>query len=364
MITQITIQGYKSIKELDIELAPVNILLGSNGVGKSNFISIFSLLRNIYNRNFQNYVETKGGADSLLHFGKKHTQRIYLDICFGNIEFENNRNRFILTLEEAQDSLIIKSVDTAYLPISIWHEKHFEENVRESDFSSIRSGQAYYVNDYLRDFEVYHFHDTGDKSPMKGKCNIDDNYKLRRDGSNIAAFLYFLKERHPKHFLRIEKTVQSIAPFFDKFVLEPSRLNDSIIQLEWREKGFPDTYFNAYHLSDGTLRFICLATLLMQPNPPKTIIIDEPELGLHPVAINKLAALIRKVSDKTQVIVSTQSVNFIDNFEPEDIIVTDRQDNSSVFRRLASEELASWLEEYTLGDIWGKNIIGAQPYNN
>jgi len=362
MITQITIQGYKSIKELDIRLTPINILLGSNGVGKSNFISIFSLLRNVYNRNFQNYVETKGGADSLLHFGKKHTRKIHLDICFGTNNKDNNR--FILTLEEGQDSLIIKSVDTAFLPVSNWHEQNFEQNVKESNFSLIQRGQAYYVNDYLRDFEVYHFHDTSDSSPMKGKCNIDDNYKLKRDGSNIAAFLYFLKKKHLKHFTRIEKTVQSIAPFFEKFVLEPSRLNEKTIQLEWREKGFPETYFNAYHLSDGTLRFIALATLLMQPNPPKTIIIDEPELGLHPVAINKLAALIRKASEITQIIVSTQSINLVDNFEPEDIIVTDRKDNSSVFRRLSTKELEAWLEEYTLGDIWGKNIIGAQPYNS
>jgi len=272
MITQITIQGYKSIKELNIRLTQINILLGSNGVGKSNFISIFSLLRNVYNRNLQNYVETKGGADSLLHFGKKYTREIYLDICFGTVD--KDKNRFILTLEEGHDALIIKSVDTAFLPISIWHEQNFERNVKESNFSLMRGGQAYWVNDYLRDFEVYHFHDTSDSSPMKGKCNIDDNYKLKRDGSNIAAFLYFLKKKYFKHYSRIEKTVQSIAPFFEKFVLEPSRLNENTIQLEWREKGFPETYFNAYHLSDGTLRFIGLATLLMQPDPPKTIIID------------------------------------------------------------------------------------------
>lgn len=361
MITRITIQGYKSIKELDIRLSPINILLGSNGVGKSNFISIFSLLRNIYNRNFQNYVETKGGADSILHFGKKHTRQIYLDICFGSVN--HDKNRFLLELEEAQDSLIIKSVDTAFMPVSVWHEQNFEQNVKESNFSSIHRGQAYYVNDYLQEFEVYHFHDTSDTSPMKGKCNINDNNKLKRDGSNIAAFLYFLKNKHPKHFIRIEKTVQSIAPFFEKFVLEPSRLNENFIQLEWRENGFPDSYFNAYHLSDGTLRFICLTTLLMQPKSPKTIIIDEPELGLHPVAINKLAALIRKASETTQIIVSTQSINFIDNFEPEDIIVVDRKENSSVFRRYNTKELEGWLEEFTLGDIWGKNIIGAQPYN-
>lgn len=360
MITRLKIEGYKSIKKLDIRLKPVNVLLGSNGVGKSNFISLFSLLRNIYQMNFQNYVEVKGGADSLLHFGKKHTDEIEIDICFGDID--NDKNRFIINLEEAQDSLLIHSVDTAFYN-GRWHDNHFESNVRESNFANIHNRQAFYVNDYLQEFDVYHFHDTGDKSPMKGRCNIDDNRKLNSNGSNIAAFLYYLKQKQPKHFKRIEMTIKSIAPFFDHFVLEPSRLNEEKIQLEWKEKGFPDAYFNAYHLSDGTLRFICLATLLMQPNPPKTIIIDEPELGLHPVAINKLTALIRKLSAKTQVIVSTQSVNFIDNFDPEDVIVTDRKDNSSTFRRLDSSELSDWIEEYSLGDMWGKNLFGAQPFS-
>jgi len=348
MITRLKIEAYKSIKSLDIKLEPINILLGSNGVGKSNFISLFSLLKNIYNRNFQNYVEVKGGADSFLHFGKKHSQEINIDICFGNED--EDKNRFILNLEEAQDSLIIESVDTSFFMYK-WCDHHFESNVRESNFANINTSQAYYVNDYLQEFDVYHFHDTGDKSPMKGKCNVDDNHKLSSNGSNIAAFLYYLKEKEPKHFKRIEMTIRSIAPFFDEFRLHPTRLNEEKIQLEWREKGFPDAYFNAYHLSDGTLRFICLATLLMQPNPPKTIIIDEPELGLHPVAINKLSALIRKVSAKTQVIVSTQSVSLIDNFQPEDIIVTDRKDSSSTFKRLDSSELSEWLQEYILTNI-------------
>ncbi len=363
MITRLQLSGYKSIKNLDIRLESINILLGSNGVGKSNFISLFSLLRNLYQANFQNYVEIKGGADSILHFGKKYTNNIKLDICFGTDLKDNNS--FIVEFEAAQDNLNIKSIDTSYFESRYekWHPKNFERNVKESNFANISYGQAFYVNEYLQEFDVYHFHDTGDQSPMKAKCNVDDNYILNRNGSNLAAFLYFLQEKHSKHFKRIEMTIRSIAPFFDRFVLKPSRLNEQYIQLEWKEKGFPDAYFNAYHLSDGTLRFICLAALLMQPEPPKTIIIDEPELGLHPVAVNKLASLIRKVSNKSQVIVSTQSINLIDNFEPENIIVTDRKDNSSTFRRLGSDELSSWLNDYTLGDIWGKNVFGAQPYN-
>ena len=362
MINQIKIEGYKSIKKQDVELGPINILIGGNGVGKSNFISIFSLIRNIYEKNLSGYVLNKGGADSFLYFGKKVTENIKFEFTFG-VNVNDPKNKFLVVLEEAQDTLFIKSIDTAFCSYNTWHYTPYEKNVRESNFSNINSGQAFWVNDLLKAFDVYHFHDTGDKSPMKGKSNIDDNRILKKDGSNIAAFLYYLKEKHNKHFYRIEKMIQSVAPFFDKFILEPNKQSENQIQLEWREKGFIDTYFNAYHLSDGTLRFICLATLLLQPNPPKTIIIDEPELGLHPYAINKLAGLIRKVSNEVQLIISTQSTNLLDNFEPKDIIVADRKSNETVFTRLENnDQLASWLHDYTLGDVWGKNIIGGQPF--
>lgn len=362
MITKIEISGYKSIKALTLDLKPINILLGGNGVGKSNFISIFSLIRNIYNGNLQNYVQSKGGVNSLLHFGKRYTSEMSFDIYFKSLD--GHENKFILDLEAGQNNLFIRTTRTTYKWKGNWgREQEFEANVLESDFKNIKSGQAFWVNDRLKEFDVYHFHDTSDTSPMKDLGDISDNRSLRRDGSNLAAFLYYLQQIHPKHFKRIELLIKSIAPFFGKFVLEPNRLNEETIQLRWEEQGFPDTNFNAYHLSDGTLRFICLATLLMQPDPPQTIIIDEPELGLHPVAINKLASLIRKISETTQVILSTQSINLIDNFDVEDIIISNRENNQSVFKRLNRDDLKIWLDEYTLGDLWGQNKIGGQSYS-
>ena len=166
---------------------------------------------------------------------------------------------------------------------------------------------------------------------------MDHNVSLKNNGANIAAFLYYLKEKHPKHFTRIEKAVASVSPFFEGFCLMPNRLNEQLIQLEWKQKGAVDTR-NRHHHHIG-----------------RTII---EELGLHPVAVNKLAALIKKASREAQIIISTQSVNLVDNFEPEDIIVVDRKDNATVFNRLDSENLAHWLEDYSLGEIWEKNVIG------
>lgn len=359
MITRLDIKGYKSIRDQVVELAPVNVLIGGNGVGKSNFISLFSLVRNLYEQNLQNYVARKGGADAFLHRGSKQTQEIYLDFYFGD-NVDNPYNRFIIDLVERGDTLLIEKTQTAFKP-GDWHYQTFDRNVLESGFKNTARGQAYYVNDWLKEFEVFHFHDTGDLSPMKKKCNIEDNRKLKSDGSNLAAYLYLLQQKHPRQFKIIEMTIASIAPFFDGFMLEPSRLNEDMIELRWREKGMLDSYFNAGHLSDGTLRFIALATLLLQPEPPRIIIIDEPELGLHPFAISKLAALMRKASAKSQLIVSTQSVNFVDNFAPEDILTVDRVGGDSVFKRLDSERLQSWLEEYSLGELWEKNVIDGQP---
>jgi predicted ATPase len=155
-------------------------------------------------------------------------------------------------------------------------------------------------------------------------------------------------------------TIRSIAPFFDRFRLAPSQLDTNQINLEWKERG-SDLYMDAYSLSDGSLRFMALTTLLMQPHPPKTIIIDEPELGLHPMAINKLAGLMKKASIHSQLIVSTQSVGLVSNFEPEDIITVDRKDGQSVFERLDNETLQNWLEDFSLGELWNKNVIGGQP---
>lgn len=359
MISRLDIQGYKSIKNQSVELRNINVLIGGNGIGKSNFISAFELMRNIYKQNLQNYVITKNGANSLLYLGSKNTSEINIELSFDN---NDASNKYIVNLEESQNSLYIKSSQIAYLEGEGWKFKDYDANKFEATLIDKRDREAKNVASLMESFEIYHFHDTGDTSPLKRPSNVNDNKYLRPDGSNIASFLYYLQQVHHKNFVRIERTVASVSPFFRGFNLSPNRLNNEIISLEWLQEGAGDNYFNAYQLSDGTLRFICLTTLLMQPNPPKTIIIDEPELGLHPSAINKLAALIEKASVNSQIILSTQSVNLVDNFEPKDIIVVDRINNASSFRHLNEEELTDWLEDYSLGQVWEKNIIGGQPF--
>lgn len=364
MINYIHIDGYKSIKEAHFLLDPINVLIGSNGVGKSNFISFFKMVNNIYEERLENFSIRKG-AETFLHFGSKNTKEIK-----GRLEFDNT-NAYGFTVQPTESNSLILADETVFFnsekgsQFSVkgtWYTKNISKNSKESKLRSAKGSIPTYVNRYLSSFKIYHFHDTSDASPLRTAADINDNIGLREDGANLAAFLYLLQERYEKHFKRIEYVIKSVAPYFERFQLQPDRLNENRINLEWTEINHPDILFNASHFSDGTLRFIALATLLMQPNMPQIIIIDEPELGLHPVAINTLAGLIKKASAKSQIIISTQSVNLVGNFEPENIITVDRVDGQSVFNRLENENLESWLSDFTLGDLWLKNIIKGQPY--
>ena len=228
--------------------------------------------------------------------------------------------------------------------------------------SGIQSNIASFVVPAIKSWIVYHFHDTSDSAPMKQSCLLNDNGWLRPDGSNLAAYLYRLHEQFPEYYCQIVDTVRLVAPFFADFQLRPNPLDPNSIQLEWKEKG-SDFPFLGHHLSDGTLRFICLTTVLLQPDElmPATLLFDEPELGLHPYAIELLGALMKKTSLHHQLIVSTQSTELLNQFEASNLIVVDRENGQSTFKRLNSDELEEWLKDYSLGDLWKRNVFGGRP---
>ncbi|MEZ4773016.1 MAG: AAA family ATPase [Bacteroidia bacterium] len=357
MIERIEIRNFKSIQKLDLRLNPVNILIGANGAGKSNFIDFFQLVNKIYEGKLKLYSEQKG-ANNLLYRGIKHSSYI-----MGLLDFDNT-NAYKFIVKPGNDDVLYISEEGDFFNKDEDDSKNYNSNwhwhLAEPPYRYDSENRAWYVKNYLKSFRVYHFHDTSDTSPMKVSSQIDDNDFLRENGGNLASFLYYLQQKHQAIFKRIEMAVRSIAPFFERFDLKPRRINPDQIKLEWKERD-SDMYLDAHNFSDGTLRFIALATLLMQPDPPKTILIDEPELGLHPVAVHKLGSLIQKASATCQVIVSTQSIELVNNFLPEDIITVDRSNGQSVFRRLEKDSLEHWLETFSLGDIWQKNIIGGQP---
>ena len=358
-LDRIRLEGFKSIRETEMELRLLNILIGANGAGKSNFISAFRMLNQLVERHLQSFVGKAGGADALLHFGHRTTDRINVELTFGVNAFK------CVLVPSARDTLIFDE-EVCLFERENFTQPHFENlggGHRESKLEEFaRFPVVFYVLKIMRDWRVYHFHDTSDSAKVKKTGDINDNETLRADASNLAAFLYRLRESHAAHYKKIVQTIRLAAPFFDDFILRPSGLNPDKIRLEWKEKD-SDVYMNASALSDGTLRFMCLTTLLMQPAEllPSTILIDEPELGLHPYAIGLLAGMLQSTATKTQIIVSTQSVPLVNQFTPEDLVVVDREEGQSVFKRLDARDLSGWLEEYGLGELWEKNVIGGRP---
>ena len=352
-INTIWIEGYRSIAAIKgLKLRSINVLIGANGSGKSNFLGALKLFRLavLDGREVSDHIARRGGAGRLLHFGSKTTPKIQFAVSY------RDKKRIFATelLQGADDQLHAGTLTTVTeLPADF---------AGASEVRPEREPNWEFLRDRVSGWRFYHFHDAGAKSPMKTTADVHDNRQLRADGSNLAAFLFLLSKKHCNAYAQIRQTVQLAAPFFDDFVLQPSKLNEEKILLEWRHRG-SDAYFNASSLSDGSLRFIALATLLLQPESlrPSVILLDEPELGLHPYAITLLASLLKQASHASQIIVATQSSLLLDHFEPEDVLVAERSNGATKLRRLESGTLTKWLEDYSLGQLWEKNEFGGRP---
>jgi predicted ATPase len=360
-LEKLTITNFKSIREQELALGRLNVFIGGNGAGKSNLIEAFRFLRELVNQNLAAYTGIKGGADSLLYFGRKRSPEMSFFLEFGQ---GDTANAYRVRLLGTEDDGFVISEETAF-----YHERNkYPQPYRRpvssfSKESKLRSVDHICERQVMRDldsYRVYHFHDTSDTAAVKGAGDVEDNRYLRPQAENLAAFLYWLQQRQPDYFANIQDTVRQIAPFFEEFRLSPSKLNESKIRLEWKEKG-SEAYFNASSLSDGTLRFLCLTTLLLQPQLPAVVLLDEPELGLHPAAVTLLADLLSSAATRTQVLVATQSVTLVNQFEPESVWAVDREDNQSVFRHLIRQDMTAWLNDYGLGELWEKNVLGARP---
>lgn len=354
-ISRLVLRGYKSIAECDLKLGRLNLLIGANGAGKSNLIGFFRLINRILDRQLQTAVGLAGGPDALLHYGRKKTEELQAELYFGD-------NGYRFKLRPTQDNRMLFSHE------ALWWKKHGEWHSASGHFESY-AGSAKgktliyeYVIPPMRSWRLYHFHDTSGSALVKQVHNINDNERLRDDARNLAAFLLRLKNHHDENYQRIVKAIRLVAPFFGNFHLRPTVDNEGSIQLEWTEAG-QDEPFPASALSDGTLRFICLAVVLLQPQAfmPKAVLIDEPELGLHPFAIQVLAGLMKSAAQQHQLIVSTQSVELVNEFDAEDLIVVDKRAGASVFHRPDADALSEWLAEYSLGDLWKKNLLGGRP---
>jgi len=353
-LRSVVVEGFTSIRSAALELNDMNLLVGANGAGKSNLIRALSVLGRIVDRELALFVGLSGGANALLSADPTSSRRIHLEV-------KSDVGGYSAELVPAAEDTLIFADET------IWRDDtgvtaEMGQGHRESLLTvpePLWGPEAAALVETLRGCRVFHFHDTSRDAPVKRSGYISDNLSLRSDAENLAAVLLRLQDGDPGRYRRIVRTIKQVAPFFRDFVLKPE-LAAERVQLRWRQEG-SDTVLPADALSDGTLRFICLATLLGQPELPGLIVLDEPELGLHPFAIVQLAGMLRAASQESQVLLATQSVTLMNQFELNDLIVVERRNGASAFERPDADRLHEWLEEYSLGELWEKNLLGGRP---
>ena len=362
-LKRIKIQGFRSIEMMELQLRPINICIGANGAGKSNLIAFFKLINELMGGRLQQYIATTGRATGNLHFGPRLTPQFEAQMEF---EADKGTDAYRIRLfHAAGDSLVFAE------EVASFHQEgytkprqvvlgagHQEGKIVEADDPVART-----VRHFLNHCRVYHFHDTSQTARIRQYSYVEDHRWLMPDAANLAAVLYKLKSNNEAVYRRIVRNVTQVAPFFVDFDLEPTGRSRTDIILNWRHRE-SDLVFGPHQLSDGTLRAICLIALLQQPKDdlPFLIVVDEPELGLHPHALGLIASLFQAASEHAQVLVSTQSSTFVDAFDPEDIVVVERNGEATTFTRPDVDQLGKWLEDYSLGEIWEKNVIGGGPH--
>ena len=374
-IESLHVEGFRTLADFKIDDLPcATMLIGANGSGKSNLLRFVEMLATTINDyRLNNFVQRHGGAGDQLFGSNKTSKRIRAQIGvrteWGQSDYRfalaySQPDRFIFDYEAyrfTQDGCDAKRP---------WQEignGHTEAKIIEAAQSAgsgggnIRTAKA--LARLFRRCEVYQFHDTSFYSPFKTTCDPTENAYLRSDGSNLAAVLLRLERENPRRFKSICSFIQRIVPNFDRFQIEE---DNTPFLLQWRVKGMDKT-IGAHLTSDGSLRFFALATLLNLPPEmlPDVLLLDEPELGLHPAAVVLVGHMIKVAARERQVIVATQSPQLVDVFGLDEIFVLELENGRTGFHRYDKGKYFEWLkehwlDEYSTGELWEKNLIGGR----
>ena len=361
-IESLHVKGFRSLADVQLDEIPnPMVLLGANGAGKSNVLRFVQLLQALAGRRLGEFVRRRGGADDQLFGGHQSTNRIEAKV---SSRTDLGTHTYAVTLEgtEAGD---LSFVNEEFTPCAAEAgEPDCGQPNRESGFvlmACSKSGddRSKAAVDLLRDTMVYQFHDTSSASPIKTRWDAEDNHRLLEHGGNLAPVLVHLRRNDLPKYEMICRHIRRVLPEFDGFEIEAD-YGKAI--LRWRAKTTKQT-MGAHLTSDGSLRAFCLITLLNLPSEllPSIVLLDEPELGLHPFAVSLVSHMVKVLARERQVIVATQSPYFVDAFSLEEIVVLTMRDGKTEAKRFADGDFSHWLDEHSTGELWWKNLLGGYP---
>ncbi len=372
---------------LEIAIGSLNVLVGANGSGKSNLIEVLNLIRNTP-KDFAGEIGDGGGVAEYLWQGKPKSKRVLAVITVNSLPagvlkplnysltFTRDSAHVKIVDERIQNRLPDKGHDKPYLYFDFNHGrpvlnvagssrslKREEVDPQRSILSQRQDPDQYpevtYLGKFFTSFRLYRNWEFGPDSSIRDLYSASQkNDYLEEDISNLGLMLNRLRS--------LPETSSSLIDYLKLFysgaedVLTP--IQGGLIDLRIQESG--GISIPASRLSDGTLRWLSLLAILLNPAPPPVVCIEEPELGLHPDMIGPLADLLRSASEKMQLFVTTHSADLIDALSdtPEAVIVCDKVNGETRLRRLEKKELSSWLDTYTLGQLWRSGEFGGNRW--
>lgn len=369
-IESVQIEGFRSLREVTFRPNPgVTVLVGPNGAGKSNLLHFFHLLRSMVPlQRLGRFVAFEGGANDQLFHGRHRTPEMKGEISIrtgaGRNEYaftlnRGRRDQFFFAEERYRFSHPEDGADVEWRHLGSGHDETRLLEAAQPSEDARHRGAARTITDFLQAVTSYQFQDTSKNSPFTNRCHVTDSFRLWPNGGNLAAVLYRMQREDERRYEELCGQIGWIFPVFERFAIEEE--NEYVI-LRWRARN-SDQIIGAHLTSDGALRFFALMALLILPSTqlPNVILLDEPELGLHPEAIALVAGMIRSLATERQIVIATQSPLLVDEFGLEDLRVLDLKDGETVMKSVNPDEYRVWLDDYGAGGLWMTNLLGGNP---
>ena len=378
---RITIEGYRRLFNVQVYMRdrPLTVMIGANGVGKTSLLEIFSLLAASANAQLANKISELGGLPDIITRDRTNSITISLSMSvpgYAPLDYQLEVALKGFTYEIALETLTennplvlepFKHIDSRGLDVKYFNTEdgvllrpNWDHNPLETSLAQVP--KMYQEPENLRkrlaSCTFYGALNVAPKSPVRLPQSMRPTSLPGANGEDLVSCLYYLRETDPERFEIIEDTLTAAFPDFERLGFPP--VAAGTITMTWKDKNFSKPIY-MHQLSEGTLRFIWLITLLQSPGLTAVTLIDEPEVSLHPELLRLLADMMREASQKTQLIVATHSDRLIRFLNPEEVLVCDAEDGLTTMRWGDSFNLEHWLEEYSLDQVWAMNLMGGRP---